>query len=364
MKWRHSAHPISWFRKTYFDGDLVIKPPYQRLPVWGDRQKHKLIETILLGLPIPEIFIQTTTSPAGDSTYAIVDGQQRIRTVLQFIGADKDPKEDSSNNFSLSLLKDTRWEGMTFNELSDSEKTDFFGYTFIVRYLETDSETDVRDMFQRLNESLSALRPQELRNAVYTGPFVKLTQRLAENNYFAENGIVSPAIIRRMGDVEFVSELIIGVLNGPQGGGHKIINDYYLRYEDFEDEFPGQEEATQLYEHTLRTLQVILPEIRGTRWRNKTDFYSLFVALSALLRNSYIPTEEIANARTALERFAEEIGQRITNDNAKVSSEAALYARAVQKGVTDKGRRGDRHISLSAVLDPFFRDLPANIAAF
>ena len=93
MEWNASEHPVSWFRKTYLEGSLEIKPPYQRKPVWAGRQKCRLIETILMNLPIPEIFIQQSTSAEGETTYAIVDGQQRIRTVLQFIGADRDPDE-------------------------------------------------------------------------------------------------------------------------------------------------------------------------------------------------------------------------------------------------------------------------------
>src|SRR5207245_1440160 len=102
------------------------------------------------------------------------------------------------------------------------------------------SDDEVRDMFRRLNKYLTPLKPQELRNATYSGPFAVLVQKLADDKYWAEKGIVSPALIRRQNDVEFVSELMIGVLHGPQGGGAAVIDQYYSQYEDFEDEFPGQ----------------------------------------------------------------------------------------------------------------------------
>src|SRR5713101_215014 len=79
MRFGPSPQLISWFRDRYLDGSLTIKPPYQRRPVWAMKQKCYLIESILLGFPIPEIYVQSTTSAEGISSFAIVDGQQRIR---------------------------------------------------------------------------------------------------------------------------------------------------------------------------------------------------------------------------------------------------------------------------------------------
>src|SRR5690349_6065204 len=92
---------ISWFRDRYVDGSLTIKPTYQRRPVWARKQKCYLIESILLGFPIPEIYVQHSTTAEGISSFAIVDGQQRIRAILQFIGVERDPKEQEFNSFVL-----------------------------------------------------------------------------------------------------------------------------------------------------------------------------------------------------------------------------------------------------------------------
>jgi hypothetical protein len=232
-----------------------------------------LIETILLDLPIPEIYVQQTTTPDGETTYAIVDGQQRIRSVLQFIGSEVDPDEAEHNRFILEKLDlESPWRNIEFAELRPDIKTKFFQYNFSVRYLQTDSDEDVRDMFRRLNKFLTPLKPQELRNATFSGPFMRLALKLADYEYWAENRILTPASIRRQGDVEFVSELLIGVLHGPQGGSSRDIDEYYTQYEDFEDEFPGQRQATRLFEKTLRTISEAFPDIKRDRWCNKTDF--------------------------------------------------------------------------------------------
>jgi uncharacterized protein with ParB-like and HNH nuclease domain len=104
MDFNSSEETISWFRDRYREGTLKIKPPYQRKPVWAARQKCSLVESILLQLPVPEIYVQRSTTPDGVTSYAIVDGQQRLRTVLQFVGSETDPDRMEHNKFVLDKL--------------------------------------------------------------------------------------------------------------------------------------------------------------------------------------------------------------------------------------------------------------------
>lgn len=356
MDFNSSEETISWFRDRYREGTLKIKPPYQRKPVWAARQKCSLVESILLKLPVPEIYIQQSTTPEGLTTYAIVDGQQRVRTVLQFVGSETDPDQMEYNKFVLDKLSPlSPLANKTFADLSDDEKKAFYGYKFAVRYLNTSLESELRDMFERLNRFLTPLKPQELRNARFTGPFVKLTLKLADLEYWAENRIVTASMIRRMGDVEFVSELVIGTLHGPQGGSPADIDSYYVQYEDYDEEFPGQKEAQKLFEGTLAAVETLLPEIKTTRWSNKTDFYTLFVAVASLLRNrKALRSAKVQAARKALLKLAEEIYERLADEHAKVPKEAVAYARAVEKGANDKARRAQRHAVVTGLLDPYF----------
>lgn len=354
MDFNSSMHPISWFKDTYVGETLKIKPPYQRKPIWTSKQKCYLIESILMGLPVPEIYIQQITSPKGETTYAIVDGQQRIRTVLQFIGSEIDPDEKEHNKFVLDKLKSTsEWYNASFSDLLDNVKTSFYGYQFVVRYLKTGSDDEVRDMFERLNKYLTPLKSQELRNATYMGPFIKLSEVLADNEYWAENRIVTAAAIRRMSDVEFMSELLIGVLHGPQGGSAKVIDEYYHQYEDYEDEFPEQRAAVKLFNETLNTIKAHLPDIKATRWGNKTDFYTLFVTIADLLRLGRFKSSS-KSFKSSLDRFAKHINIRLANEKAKVNKDAIDYVRAVEKGANDKKRRADRHLALMNVIRKHF----------
>lgn len=355
MKFGPSPQLISWFRDRYLDRSLTIKPPYQRRPVWAMKQKCYLIESILLGFPIPEIYVQSTTTAEGSTSFAIVDGQQRIRAILQFIGVESDPQEEEFNKFVLDKLPNTSpWKDKSFADLTTTEKSSFYGYQLAVRLLQTESEVELRDMFERLNKYLTPAKPQELRNARFSGPLVRMVEALANDEYWAENRIVSPQMIRRMGDFEFISELLIGVLHGPQAGSAAVIDQYYSTYEDYDDEFPEQRRAKKSFEKTLEIIRNVFPNIKETRWGNKTDFYTLFVGLATLLKSHDLPPRNYPRVASALNQFAEEINLRLSNERAKVSEDAVSYVRAVEKGANDKARRADRHRALLNVIAEFF----------
>ncbi len=82
-----------WFKKTFEADDLIIKPPFQRNPVWSTRQKSSLIDTILLEYPIPELYMQEVTDADGNQKHILVDGQQRIRAVLSYLAGEFELEE-------------------------------------------------------------------------------------------------------------------------------------------------------------------------------------------------------------------------------------------------------------------------------
>lgn len=357
MKYQSTQQSISWFRDRNAEGTLSIRPPYQRRPVWTNRQKSHLVESILLNLPIPEIYVHVTIDDDGKSEYAVVDGQQRIRAILQFFGADADLGESDFNNFALEHLdRESEFRDLTFDDLDPTQRASFFGYQLAVREIRDASERDVRDLFARLNKFLTKLTAQELRNAIYTGPFLQLSNALAEDEYWAESGIVSPAIIRRMGDIEFISELLVGTLDGPQGGKGEIVDEYYRRFEDFDEEFPGQPEVKRRFSRTLRLIQMLFPDIRDTRWHNRTDFYSLVVALAHLLRTQTIEEtkDNLERLRAKLDSFAQKVERAIESSDADVPGYVKQYAQAHVKGSSDKSRRAARHEAILEILAPFF----------
>src|SRR5207249_1211061 len=175
---------------------------------------------VLKSLPIPEIYVHVQTSATGATTYTVVDGQQRVRALLDF----------ANERFPLSTEFTPEIGEHPFSELPEELRQRFWAYSLVVRELHEASEADVRDLFQRLNRFVYALTAQELRNARFKGEFINVVTELADDEFWVTNRIVTPTDIRRMQDVQFVSEILVGLIAGPQ---HKTetLDDYYEMYE-------------------------------------------------------------------------------------------------------------------------------------
>lgn len=352
MDFTSSEQTVAWFRDRNLEGSLTLKPSYQRNAVWMARQKCWLIESVLKGIPIPEVFVQRVTDEHGRTEHAVVDGQQRIRALLQFVGADNDEDQAEYDKFTLDKLDaSSPWFGLSFSDLSVEDKKAFFGYELAVRYVASDSDEDMKEMFRRINKFTAALKPQELRNATYGGPFAQLANKLADDygDFLAENRIITAAAIRRMSDVEYAAELLIGCLHGPQGGQASTIDDYYQQYEDYEGEFPKERGLRKVFNRVMTLIDEELG-LRETRWRNKSDFYSLFVALSTLVESGELQSSNMPLARDAVIEFGELVDNHLDTGSANGGKDVSDYVKNVIRGANDKGRRANRHAILLRVI--------------
>jgi Protein of unknown function DUF262 len=111
-----TTRTVAWLKNTLDAGQLTIKPPYQRNPVWVTPQKAALIDTILRGYPIPEIYLQEIVDSNGKEHHYVVDGQQRIR------GASSSWRA-ISRSIPISHLSTAKSSSMTFPRLFVSKST-------------------------------------------------------------------------------------------------------------------------------------------------------------------------------------------------------------------------------------------------
>ncbi len=154
---------------------LNLSPKYQRYFVWKELQQSKFIESILLGIPVPTIFI----SENQNSTFEVVDGQQRLTTIKKFWNNDLRLK-------GLSTL--TEFNGVVFSDLDETTKNLLENTrTMSVVSILKDSSPEIKfDIFQRINEGAIKLSPQELRNVIYRGPIIDLLEELSEMEMFSK----------------------------------------------------------------------------------------------------------------------------------------------------------------------------------
>lgn len=154
----------------YRDGDIDIHPEFQRIFRWNLDQKSRLIESILLGIPIPPIFV----SQRDDGVWDVIDGVQRLSTILQFIGVYRDHNENLLTPEALLAteylpdLAGYRWqiEEEGDKAFTSAMQRDFKRSKVEFRIIRKESDKNAKyDLFQRLNSG-SQLSPQEARNCL------------------------------------------------------------------------------------------------------------------------------------------------------------------------------------------------------
>lgn len=193
---------------TMFDeGKLIVDDTYQRRSVWSEKDKVRLIETILLQLVIPELFFwKADTDPeTGVSTTHIVDGQQRIKAIYSFINNEFKLKPQYLLDGSIKAEYSNKY----FKDLDAETRKAFWNYQLMI--IEIDSKAtrdDIITMFNRLNLTDYSLNDQEKRNSV-SGEFAALARELSDNPLWDEKRLFTGPDVKRMKDVEFCASIVL-----------------------------------------------------------------------------------------------------------------------------------------------------------
>jgi len=212
-------------------------------------------------------------------------------------------------------------------------------YKLTVENIQEASPAELNAVFDRLNRNVARLNKQELRHAKYGGAFITKMERLAEDELWADVGLVTPARRRRMLDVEYVSEFYIVVLEGIQDG-----KDYLDEaYASYDEEIPEERRTDRQFKAAREWLAAINDEmpLDSTRFSNVADFYALWAALCQLVASKQ--ELDTAGAAKRLERFQIEIeGQKTARSQG--------YLLAARQGSNKKPNRELRAGMLLSVL--------------
>lgn len=185
-------------------GDIEI-PKFQRQFVWKQIQSSKLIESYLVGLPVPAIFLYTSRK---SEKFLVIDGQQRLKSIVYFFdGYFGDGVTGNRKIFKLKGLNEkSKWKDKTFEEFTETEKRQLKGCilrSFIVKQLDPKDDTSIYHIFERLNTGGTLLTNQEVRNCVYGGHLNDLFVEL--NTYSSWRSILGKATLdSRQKDVELI----------------------------------------------------------------------------------------------------------------------------------------------------------------
>lgn len=206
-------------------GTIKLSPDYQRKHRWSDEFSSRLMESLILNIPIPIVYLSQDVDvddevEEGISRYSVIDGQQRLTAIYNFF----------ENKYSLKGLD-------VLTELNNSFYKDL--PPFLIRRLEErtikclriDSTVDLQvkyDIFERLNSGSVKLEAQELRNATCRGPFKELIKKLAKNESFViiANLVPESARVKKMED----EELVLRFFSMTYNNGYK---DYKGKFKQF-----------------------------------------------------------------------------------------------------------------------------------
>ena len=167
----HLDIPMRELLRMLEDHELAIAPEYQRLFRWDTRRESELIESLMLGFPVPPLFVATNS----DATWELVDGLQRVSTLIHFAGTADQVKEyvgDVDSLILTGLQKLTAFNGLSFADLPIPLQVTLMRRALRVTALSDKSQLEVRfDLFERLNRGGVVLTAQEVRACIYRGPF-------------------------------------------------------------------------------------------------------------------------------------------------------------------------------------------------
>ena len=249
------------------NGMLEISPKFQRRPVWRTPARSYFIDTMLRGMTVPPLYFRLTQNPSKTKTVReVVDGQQRVRTVLEFI----------SGGYRLSKNMKAPWAGQKFDQLDEELQERIRQFGFPTEIFKGISDKQILEVFCRLNMNGVALNKQELRNGKYFGFFKQASYDLAFTylEFWRKHKIFSELSIARMLEVELTSELLIAGNEGMQDKKTSL-NTFY---EKWEESYPDQLRDTKRFAETVNAISETFPkdELRSTDFRRGPLFYTLY----------------------------------------------------------------------------------------
>lgn len=272
MQVTNTSFTIAEYAEQMNRQDIIVNRDYQRTEeVWPPAARSYLIETILLGYPVPKLSLfQKTDLKSRKTTKEIVDGQQRSSAILDFY------------NGTFRVTGKSPYSGKSFEKLDDDDKQRFLSYPITVDLIINATEEEIRQLFRRINSYTVPLNPQEIRHATHQGAFkwfvVDLSEKYATS--LKSIGVFTEKQLSRMADATLFTEIVMASVDGIETASKKKLNEFYAGNDvNFPQEAEMRERVDLVFEKMLewRVLH------RGNLMK-PYNFFTLFLAVSHLQR--------------------------------------------------------------------------------
>ncbi|MEG4321635.1 MULTISPECIES: DUF262 domain-containing protein [unclassified Microcoleus] len=303
------------------DGSIYV-PSFQRAYVWKINDASRFIESLLLGLPVPGIFL---SKEQDTHKLLVIDGLQRLRTLQYFYEGIFDP---TKREFALKNVQ-SKFEGATYKSLPSEYRRsldDSILHATIVKQDEpSDDNSSIYHIFERLNTGGKILTSQEIRACIYHGEFKDLLKELNENNSWRDIFGKSDS---RMRDEELILRFLALYFNG---------DNYHKPMKEFLNQFMGKNQRLKLYsspqikqtfEPTIEVIHQSLGEraFKPNKLINAAVFDAVMIGIARRLEQG-----KIDNSETLKDLYQkllnDEKFRRLTVDTARTTEEDAVNSR-------------------------------------
>lgn len=345
---------------------LNLAPAFQRGSVWTPADRRLLVNSLFDGIPIPSVYLYRQIGPGGTPVYDVIDGKQRIESMLAFMARGPVHRKADPLWVRREIGEDEGW--WLWKHLGKEDKHAYLTATIPIIEVEGDL-SEIIELFVRINATGKKLTPQERRHARYfTSPVLKVAQRTAEDLAPAllKGNVVSRSQIQRMKHVELITELLLSVNAGmPLNKKTKI--DEVIRGGGLSAAEVSQ--AAKDLRQAVSLVNLLLPDLKTTRFHRLADFYTLVLLLYRLRSEGLsVTAHNSARNRLAGELLrsfgtaVDGVGEKITIGLPVLRSEETFrdYLMTVKEGTDSKAQRDRREKLLRGVLSGVFEPLDHN----
>lgn len=327
-----TTYSVNDFLEWHERKQLVLSPKFQRRSVWKDVAKSFLIDSILRGKPLPKIFIRQITDIKTRTTIReVVDGQQRLRTIIDFI----------NDGFKVKRVHNPQNGDKFFSQLDEDAQSAVLTYKFSVDTLIGVEDSDIMDIFARLNTYTTPLNKQELINAEFYGYFKQAVYSVSHkyNKFWIDNKIFTEYQTMRMNEVELTADIFIAFLDGIQN--RKKVKVYYKNYDE---QFEEKEKVENCFDEVISLITQLFGEnLKKSNYRRPALFYALFLALYNLkydiknIKNmrhiDIIDEKSISRIKNCLDRIEEII------ESEELTKNQLEFVNSISRATSDSDSR-------------------------
>jgi hypothetical protein len=290
----HGKRTLNEMVLLFQHNQINLSPGFQRKSVWSDMDRRRLIQSIISEYPLPNIFLYRRSS-RGKTVYDVIDGKQRLETILMFLGVGR----FKGDRFDVKLELDhdglLLWDWKAIRRYCPDIRHKVECYP--IQTVEVSGElSEIVDLLVRINSTGKRLTPGEKRHAkFYDSRFLREAERMVHKyeKPLLQQRILSRGQLDRMKGTELFCELLMSI---QQGGliNKKTALDRAMSNDSVNGSTLSR--ITREFTHTMGLLCRMFPDLRATRFRNTAEFYSLFMYVWEMDYHKLILTDRKRNA--------------------------------------------------------------------